>query len=64
VAEDHFRRALQIAQGNYATFVTRPISATILALAAIALLAPPVIRRWQARQQRQAVGSQVSPTTP
>ena len=42
VAEDHFRRALQIAQGDYATFVTRPISATILALAVIALLGPPI----------------------
>jgi putative tricarboxylic transport membrane protein len=51
VAEDHFRRALQIAQGNYTTFVTRPISATILALAALALVAPPAIRWWQANRQ-------------
>ena len=43
MAEDHFRRALQIAQGDHATFVTRPISATILALAAVALLAPPAL---------------------
>jgi putative tricarboxylic transport membrane protein len=56
VAEDHFRRALQIAQGNYATFVTRPISATILVLAALALVAPPAIRWWQARRQ-------IEPTT-
>jgi putative tricarboxylic transport membrane protein len=63
VAEDHFRRALQIAQGNYGTFVTRPISATILALAAIALLAPLAIRRWQRRQQRQPVASPVSATS-
>jgi putative tricarboxylic transport membrane protein len=47
IAEDHFRRALQIAQGNYTTFVTRPISAAILALAALALIAPPLIRLWQ-----------------
>jgi putative tricarboxylic transport membrane protein len=47
IAEDHFRRALQIAQGNYATFVTRPISAAILTLALIALIAPPVIRLLQ-----------------
>jgi len=53
VAEDHFRRALQIAQGNYATFVTRPISAAILALAAIALVAPPVIRWWQGRRRME-----------
>ena len=48
VAEDHFRRALQIAQGDYATFVTRPISAAILALAALALIVPPAIRWWHA----------------
>jgi putative tricarboxylic transport membrane protein len=64
VAEDHFRRALQIAQGNYTTFVTRPISATILALAALALVAPPVIRWWQARRQSLAVASPPSATTP
>src|SRR5918993_5265630 len=53
VAEDHFRRALQIAQGDYATFVTRPISGAILALAAIALVAPPAIRWWQARRRAE-----------
>jgi putative tricarboxylic transport membrane protein len=51
IAEDHFRRALQIAQGNYATFVTRPISATILALAAIALIAPLTLRWLQSRRE-------------
>jgi putative tricarboxylic transport membrane protein len=45
IAEDHFRRALQIAQGNYTTFISRPISGTILALALLALIAPPVVRR-------------------
>jgi TctA family transporter len=44
---------LQIAQGNYATFVTRPISAAILALAAVALVAPPAIRWWQTRRRAQ-----------
>jgi putative tricarboxylic transport membrane protein len=54
VAEDHFRRALQIAQGNYATFFTRPISATILALAALALVLPPLIRLAQERRRGAA----------
>jgi TctA family transporter len=49
---------LQIAQGNYVTFVTRPISATILALAAVALLAPPIIRWWQAKRRRPQSESQ------
>jgi putative tricarboxylic transport membrane protein len=61
VAEDHFRRALQIAQGNYATFVTRPISATILLLAALALVLPPLIR-WL-RRQRQQVTSEPVPAS-
>jgi putative tricarboxylic transport membrane protein len=57
VAEQHFRRALQIAQGNYTTFVTRPISATILGLAAVALFAPIVVRLLQARRKRRATGT-------
>jgi putative tricarboxylic transport membrane protein len=59
IAEDHFRRALQIAQGNYATFVTRPISATILALAALALIAPPLWRWWRDRRARRALSQTV-----
>jgi len=54
VAEQHFRRALQIAQGDYATFVTRPISASILALALIALVAPVALRLVRSRQERSA----------
>jgi len=54
IAEQHFRRALQIAQGDYSTFVTRPISGTILLLAAIAVVAPPLIRSAIDRRQRQA----------
>jgi putative tricarboxylic transport membrane protein len=50
IAESHFRRALQIAQGDYGTFVTRPISATILALAAISIVAPIVLRRLGTRR--------------
>ncbi len=51
IAEAHFRRALQIAQGDYSTFFTRPLSATILAIAALAVIVPLGIRiaraaRW------------------
>jgi putative tricarboxylic transport membrane protein len=59
IAEDHFRRALQIAQGNYATFVTRPISATILAIAALALIVPPLWRWWRDRRARRALSQTV-----
>ncbi len=60
IAEDHFRRALQIAQGNYATFVTRPLSAAILLVALVALVAPPAIRMVQ----RQREKNQPAPALP
>jgi len=37
-AEQHLRRALSISQGDWTVFFTRPLSATLLAIAAIALL--------------------------
>jgi TctA family transporter len=45
--EDNFRRALTIAKGDPAVFVTRPLSATLLGLAALLLLAvvAPAVRR-------------------
>jgi len=54
VAEEHFRRALQLSQGNYATFVTRPISASILLLAALGLIVPIILRAIAARRSRPA----------
>jgi putative tricarboxylic transport membrane protein len=57
IAEQHFRRALQIAQGDYSTFFTRPISAAILALAALALILPPAIRWWQHQRDVEAASS-------
>lgn len=47
VAEDHFRRALQISQGDYSTFVTRPISGSILAVAALGIVVPLLLRLRQ-----------------
>ncbi|MBA3642735.1 MAG: tripartite tricarboxylate transporter permease [Chloroflexota bacterium] len=57
IAEQHFRRALQIAQGDYSTFVTRPISGTILFLAAIAVVAPPLIRAQLNRRKRRVMAT-------
>jgi len=37
-AEQHLRRALSISQGDWTVFLTRPLSATLLAIAAVALL--------------------------
>ena len=46
--EEHLKRALLISQGDFSVFVTRPISATILALAALLVLAS-VYRRLRSR---------------
>jgi putative tricarboxylic transport membrane protein len=40
LAEQNFRQAMTIAQGDMTAFLTRPISATLLALAVLALVGP------------------------
>jgi putative tricarboxylic transport membrane protein len=45
LAEQQFRRALAISQGDYSVFMTRPISAALLVCAALVLLAPLLFRR-------------------
>jgi putative tricarboxylic transport membrane protein len=44
MAEVHFRRALQIAQGDAWVFLQRPISAGLLVLAVAALVGPTLVR--------------------
>src|SRR5690606_21213262 len=45
--EENFRRALLLARGDYTTFVTRPLSLTLLVMAAIlvVLVALPSIKK-------------------
>jgi putative tricarboxylic transport membrane protein len=45
--EENFRRAMQLAEGDWSVFVTRPISAAFLlvSLALLAAVALPSIRR-------------------
>jgi putative tricarboxylic transport membrane protein len=45
LAETQFRRALSISEGDPSVFVTQPISATLLALAAAAIIGPWIWRR-------------------
>ncbi len=52
LAEQSFRQAMTISQGDVTTFVTRPISATFLALAAALVLAPPVLRAYAVSRAR------------
>lgn len=54
MAEQHFRRALAISQGDFTVFFTRPISLTLLIISAIAILAPIVVSRIQKRRRRAA----------
>jgi putative tricarboxylic transport membrane protein len=49
LAEEHFRRALGISQGDASVFFTDPISAVLLVLAALCLLVPLIYRLRQRR---------------
>jgi putative tricarboxylic transport membrane protein len=53
MAEQQLRRALAIAEGSPAVLVTRPISATLLAIAALLLIGPPLLRAWRRRPARR-----------
>ena len=59
LAEQQFRRALAISQGDYTIFVTRPISAALLAVAAVALLGP-LVARLIIRRRAAGAGAAVS----
>jgi putative tricarboxylic transport membrane protein len=54
--EAHFRRALQISQGDLTVFLTRPISA-ILLLVAVAVLILPHLPRLLGRGRRVVIGT-------
>jgi putative tricarboxylic transport membrane protein len=47
MAEQQLRRALAIADGSPGVFLTRPVSAALLAVAVVVLCAPPLARRWR-----------------
>lgn len=49
--EDHFRRAMLISKGDLTIFLTHPISATLLAIAAFALIAMTFPRLRKARSE-------------
>jgi putative tricarboxylic transport membrane protein len=46
MAEQSMRQALTISQGEWSTFVTRPLSASLLAVAALLVVVPPLLR-WR-----------------
>jgi putative tricarboxylic transport membrane protein len=46
LSEQQFRRAAAISEGDLTVFLTRPISATLLATAALVMLGPLLWKRW------------------
>ena len=55
LSEQHFRRAMAISEGDLSVFVARPISAVLLVLAVVVLLAPRLLKRWLVPDERAAV---------
>jgi putative tricarboxylic transport membrane protein len=49
LAEQQFRRALTISQGDASVFFTHPISLSLLVIAAVLVIAPMLLRRRSAR---------------
>ena len=54
LAEQQFRRALAISEGDVSVFLTRPISATLLALAILALTGPLLFSRLASSPAKRA----------
>jgi len=54
LAEQAFRQALTIAQGDMTTFLTRPISASFLAVALLLAFGPRLWRAWQVARAASA----------
>jgi putative tricarboxylic transport membrane protein len=52
VGEQQFRRALAISQGDVSVFLTRPLSATLLAIATLVLVVPVVLDWLRVRGTR------------
>ena len=53
-AEQQFRRAMTISQGDLTVFLTRPISVTLLSIALLAILAPLIFRMIRSSRTRTA----------
>ena len=54
LAEQQFRRALAISQGDASVFLTRPLSAALIAMAVLVLVTPPLLRFLRASRRSPA----------
>ncbi len=52
LAEQNFRQAMTISQGDISVLLTRPLSATLLALACVAIMAPQIYNVLQRRKAK------------
>jgi putative tricarboxylic transport membrane protein len=52
MAEQSMRQALTISQGEWSTFFTRPLSGSLMAVAALLLIVPPLWKQWRQLQAR------------
>lgn len=57
-AEIQLRRALAVSQGDWGTLVGTPIAASLLAIAALVLVVPPLIDRLRALKRRRTAPAQ------
>jgi putative tricarboxylic transport membrane protein len=53
LAEQQFRRALAISQGDPTVFFTHPISLAILVIAALLVFVPMILRRYRAKMEME-----------
>jgi putative tricarboxylic transport membrane protein len=56
LAEQQFRRALSISQGDASVFFTHPISLLLLTVAVLLVIAPILLRRRQRRAEAESLG--------
>ncbi len=52
LGEQSMRQALTISQGDWSTFFTRPLSGSLMAIATLLLIVPPLWKQWRSRSQR------------
>jgi putative tricarboxylic transport membrane protein len=64
MSEQQFRRAVAIGEGDLSVFVTRPISASLLIVAATVLAAPRLLARWMPPRGEATAGLKRSGRTP
>ncbi|MEK0084728.1 tripartite tricarboxylate transporter permease [Benzoatithermus flavus] len=57
LAEQQFRRALAISQGDPSVFLTHPLSLTLLIVAALLVAGPVILRRRARRAEREAAAA-------